>query len=98
MDRIILHIDVNNAFLSWTAVYMIKKGYKYDIRNRYAIIAGDESQRRGIVLAKSNPCKKKGVVTAEAIYSARRKCPYLEIYKPNYNNQSYILYHLYDSR
>ena len=56
MDRIILHIDVNNAFLSWTAVYMLKKGYKYDIRNRYAIIAGDESQRRGIVLAKSNPC------------------------------------------
>ena len=34
MDRIILHIDVNNAFLSWTAVYMLKKGYKYDIRNR----------------------------------------------------------------
>ena len=31
MDRIILHIDVNNAFLSWTAVYMLKKGYKYDI-------------------------------------------------------------------
>lgn len=84
MNRVILHIDVNNAFLSWTATYMIKKGYKYDIRNRYAIIAGDESQRRGIVLAKSNLCKKCGVVTAEAIYSARRKCPYLEIYKPNY--------------
>ena len=84
MDRIILHIDVNNAFLSWTAVYMLKKGYKYDIRNRYAIIAGDESQRRGIVLAKSNPCKKKGVVTAEAIYSARRKCPYLDVYKGDF--------------
>ena len=84
MNRVILHIDVNNAFLSWTATYMLKKGYKYDIRNRYAIIAGDESQRRGIVLAKSNLCKKCGVVTAEAIYSARRKCPYLEIYKPNY--------------
>ena len=84
MDRIILHIDVNNAFLSWTAVYMLKKGYKYDIRNRYAIIAGDESQRKGIVLAKSNLCKRCGVVTAEAIYSARRKCPYLDIYKPNF--------------
>lgn len=47
MDRIILHIDVNNAFLSWTAVDMLRNGYKYDIRNRYAIIGGDESQRRG---------------------------------------------------
>ena len=83
-ERIILHIDVNNAFLSWTAVDMLKKGYKTDIRNRYAIIGGDESQRRGIVLAKSNLCKQKGVTTAETIYNARRKCPYLEIYPPNY--------------
>lgn len=84
MNRVILHIDVNNAFLSWTAIYMLKTGYKYDIRNRYAIIGGDESQRRGIVLAKSNLCKKRGVVTAETIYSARKKCPYLEVYKPNF--------------
>lgn len=83
-ERIILHIDVNNAFLSWTAIDMIKNGYKYDIRNRYAIIGGDESQRRGIVLAKSNLCKQKGVVTAETIYNARKKCPYLEIYPPNH--------------
>lgn len=84
MERIILHVDVNNAFLSWTAVYLLKSGYKKDIREGYAIIAGDESKRRGIVLAKSNPCKRKGVVTAEPIYSARRKCPYLEIYPPNF--------------
>lgn len=96
MTRIILHIDVNNAFLSWTATYMLKKGYKYDIRNRYAIIAGDESQRRGIVLAKSNLCKKCGVVTAEAIYSARRKCPYLEIYKPNYELYKYFSDKMYN--
>ena len=83
-ERIILHIDVNNAFLSWTAVDMLKKGQKIDIRNRYAIIGGDESQRRGIVLAKSNLCKQKGVTTAETIYNARKKCPYLEIYPPNY--------------
>ena len=83
-ERIILHIDVNNAFLSWTAIDMLKKGHKDDIRNKYAIIGGDESQRRGIVLAKSNPCKQKGVITAETIYNARRKCPYLEIYPPNH--------------
>lgn len=96
MDRIILHIDVNNAFLSWTAVYMLKNGYKYDIRDRYAIIAGDETERKGIVLAKSNPCKKKGVITAEPIYSARRKCPYLEIYKPNFNVYKYFSDKMYE--
>lgn len=96
MNRVILHVDVNNAFLSWTATYMLKNGYKYDIRNRYAIIAGDESKRRGIVLAKSNLCKKCGVVTAEAIYSARRKCPYLEIYKPNYELYKYFSDKMYN--
>lgn len=85
MEKIILHIDVNNAFLSWSAVWMLKNSYGKDIRNRYAIIAGDESQRRGIVLAKSNLCKKKGVKTAETIYSARRKCPYLEVYPPRFD-------------
>lgn len=84
MERIILHIDVNNAFLSWSAVWLLKNGYDKDIRNRYAVIAGDESQRRGIVLAKSNLCKKKGVKTADAIYLARRKCPYLEVYPPRF--------------
>ena len=84
MDRIILHIDVNNAFLSWSAVWMLKNGYNKDIRNRYAVIAGDESQRRGIVLAKSGLCKKRGVKTADPIYLARRRCPYLEVYPPKF--------------
>ena len=96
MDRIILHIDVNNAYLSWTALDLLKNGHKTDIRERYAIIAGDESQRRGIVLAKSNPCKKKGVVTAETIGSARRKCPYLEVYAPNFRVYKYYSDKMYE--
>lgn len=84
MDRIVIHVDVNNAFLSWTAVNMLKNGSKIDIRKRYAVIGGDESQRRGIVLAKSIPCKKKGVTTGETLYSARRKCPYLDCYPPEF--------------
>lgn len=84
-ERIILHIDTNNAFLSWTATEMLKNGSKVDIRTKYAIIGGNEKERRGIVLAKSNLCKQKGVVTAETIYNARKKCPYLEVYPPNYN-------------
>lgn len=83
--RVIIHVDVNNAFLSWTAVEMLKNGSKIDIRNRYAVIGGDIESRRGIVLAKSNPCKRRGVVTAETLYQARRKCPYLEVYKGNFN-------------
>ena len=84
MERIIMHIDVNNAFLSWTAVELLEKGYPIDIREIEAIIGGDESRRAGIVLAKSPPAKKKGVVTAETIYSAKRKCPNLKMFPPNY--------------
>lgn len=84
MERIILHVDVNNAFLSWTAVDMLHNGSKVDIRNRYAVIGGDEATRHGIVLAKSMPAKKCGVVTAETIYSARKKCPYLDVYPPQF--------------
>ena len=81
MKKIILHIDVNNAFLSWLAVEMLKNGNKIDIRNRYAVIGGDEDSRRGVVLAKSNFSKAKGVITGESLYMARRKCPYLDVYK-----------------
>ena len=84
MDRIVFHIDVNNAFLSWTAVDLLNKGYKYDIRNSYAVVGGDETKRRGVVLAKSTPAKKLGVVTGETLYSARKKCPVLKSYPGNY--------------
>lgn len=79
-----MHIDVNNAFLSWTAVKMLKEGNSVDIRNTYAVIGGDEASRRGIVLAKSMPAKKKGVVTGETLYMARKKCPKLKTYPPDY--------------
>lgn len=95
-ERIILHIDANNAFLSWTAVNMLNKGSKIDIRNRYAIIGGSEKERKGIVLAKSNLCKKKGVVTAEPIFQARKKCPYLEVYPPNYEVYKYYSNKMYN--
>ncbi|MCI8310576.1 MAG: DNA polymerase IV [Clostridia bacterium] len=80
MERQILHIDVNNAFLSWTAVEMLKNGEKIDIRTIPAIIGGDETRRAGIVLAKSMLAKRAGVSTGETIYSAKRKCPNLKVY------------------
>ena len=47
MEKQILHVDVNNAFLSWTAVEMLKQGSNVDIRQIPAIIGGDESKRSG---------------------------------------------------
>lgn len=84
MEKIIFHIDVNNAFLSWTAIDLLNKGYKYDIRDSYAVIGGDETKRRGIVLAKSNAAKKMKIVTGEPLASARKKCKILKVYEPNY--------------
>ncbi len=83
-ERLIFHIDVNNAFLSWTAVDLLKKGYPIDIRTIPSVIGGDEEKRRGIVTAKSPVAKKMGVVTAEPLFMARRKCPNLKIFKGDY--------------
>ena len=58
MERQILHIDVNNAYLSWTALERLKNGETLDIRTIPAIIGGDETKRSGIVLAKSMKAKK----------------------------------------
>lgn len=80
MEREILHVDVNNAFLSWTAVDMLKRGYPIDIRTIPSIIGGDEERRSGIVLAKSPIAKKFGIITGEPIYFARKKCNKLEVF------------------
>lgn len=84
MERQILHVDVNNAFLSWTAVEMLKQGSKIDIREIPAIIGGDESKRSGIVLAKSMKAKECGIRTAETIYQAKIKCPGVKIFPSHY--------------
>ena len=97
MEKQILHIDVNNAFLSWTAVDMLKNGSKIDIREIPAIIGGDETRRAGIVLAKSQKAKEFGIQTAQTIYMAKAKCPSLKIYPSDYKiykNYSDKLYNL----
>ena len=86
IERQILHIDVNNAFLSWTAIDMLAQGEKLDIREIEAVIGGDETKRSGIVLAKSMKAKKRGVCTGETLYQARIKCPNLQVFKGNYKS------------
>ena len=84
MSKIILHIDVNSAFLSWSAVEKLKNGSDVDIREIPSIIGGDEASRHGIVLAKSVSAKKYGVTTGEPVAAALRKCANLVMEPPNH--------------
>lgn len=84
MEQIIFHIDVNSAYLSWTAVEQLKNGAEFDIREIPAIIGGDQQSRHGIVLAKSVPAKKYGIVTGEPVAHALQKCPGVRMFPPNH--------------
>lgn len=83
--RVIMHIDVNSAFLSWQAVYNIQSGEKIDLREIPSAVGGNQADRHGIILAKSIPAKKYGVQTGEVIWQAKQKCPGLVIVPPNYH-------------
>ncbi|MBQ8416254.1 MAG: DNA polymerase IV [Clostridia bacterium] len=78
-SRLIFHIDVNSAFLSWEAAKRLQNGETTDLRLVPSAIGGDRESRRGIILAKSIPAKKYGIQTGEPIASALRKCPDLYI-------------------
>lgn len=83
MKRIIFHIDVNSAFLSWEAAKRVKNG-ESDIREIASCIGGDPTTRKGVVLAKSNKAKEMGVKTGEPLSFSLRKCPDLQIFKPDF--------------
>lgn len=84
MTPIIFHIDVNSAYLSWTAVEKLKNSAKVDLREIPSIIGGDQKSRRGVVLAKSSPAKKYGIRTGEPVANAFRKCPNLVMEPPDH--------------
>lgn len=85
-DKIIFHVDVNSAYLAWEAWYRIHILHETeDIRDIPSAIGGDESMRHGVVLAKSIPAKKFGVQTGEPLAAARRKCPNLVTFRPNFS-------------
>ena len=83
MSRLIFHIDVNSAFLSWEAMRRVKNG-EADLRLIPSAIGGDQESRRGVILAKSIPAKKFGVQTGEPVAMALRKCPSLYLAKPDF--------------
>ncbi len=84
-ERIFFHIDVNSAFLSWTALSMLQEGAKTDLRQIPSIVGGDMAKRHGVVLAKSLPAKAYGIVTGEPVVNALRKCPNLTMVSPDHD-------------
>lgn len=84
-ESIIFHVDVNSAFLSWTAADLLwRRELDYDLRTVPSIIGGNQATRHGIVLAKSIPSKRFGIITGEPVIDAKRKCPGLIVYPPDY--------------
>lgn len=88
--HIIFHIDVNSAFLSWTALDRLRNGDTQDIRLIPSIIGGDMAKRHGVVLAKSIPAKAYGITTGEPVVNALRKCPSLVNAAPNHGLYSHM--------
>jgi len=85
MKTVIFHVDVNSAFLSWSAVYRLRVlGEKQDLREIPAVVGGQKESRHGIVLARSQPAKKLGIKTGEPVFMALQKFPDLVIEPPNY--------------
>ena len=86
MHKIIFHIDVNSAFLSWEAVYRKKLlNEDFDLREIPSAVGGDEKKRHGIILAKRIPAKKYHIQTGESIRDALKKCPNLFLVSPHYD-------------
>ena len=83
MARLVFHVDVNSAYLSWEAARRVANG-ESDLRLIPAVIGGDREKRTGVVLAKSIPAKKLGIKTGEPIGMALRKCPDLIMAKPDF--------------
>ena len=83
MERLIFHIDVNSAYLSWEAARRVANGGE-DLRLIPAAIGGDPERRTGVILAKSIPAKKYGVRTGEPVAMALRKCPDLILARPDF--------------
>ena len=83
MDRLVFHVDVNSAFLSWEATRRVAEGGE-DLRLIPSCIGGNPESRRSVVLAKSIPAKAFGIKTGEPISMALRKCPHLVIARSDF--------------
>lgn len=83
MERLIFHIDVNSAFLSWEAARRVRMG-EPDLRLIPSCVGGSPDKRTSIVTAKSIPAKAYGINTGEPISMALRKCPDLVVVQSDF--------------
>jgi DNA polymerase-4 len=94
-ERTIFHVDVNSAFLSWSALKKLREEPgSVDLRTIPSAVGGDVKTRHGIITAKSIPAKKYGVQTGEPVVKALQKCPQLVTVPPDfptYNEYSQAL-------
>lgn len=78
MDRVIFHCDLN-------AFYASVELLQYpQFRTAPVAVCGDPSARHGIILAKNEPAKRRGVQTAETVWQAKQKCPNLILLPPHH--------------
>lgn len=82
---VFFHVDVNSAYLSWSALKELQNGSKRDLRTIAAAVGGDEASRHGVILAKSMQAKQFGIRTGESIFAARKKCPELVLVRPDFD-------------
>ena len=81
----IFHVDVNSAFLSWSALKKLQEDPgSVDLRTVPSAVGGDVHTRHGIITAKSIPAKKYGVQTGEPVVKALAKCPDLILVKSDF--------------
>ena len=79
MDRVILHCDMNGFFASVELL-----DYPH-LKDKPMAVCGNPENRHGIILAKNEIAKGYGVVTAETLWQARKKCPDLQVVPPHHN-------------
>ena len=77
-DRTVLHVDCNSFFASVETVF------RPELAHVPMAVAGDADARHGIILAKNELAKAKGIVTAETVWSAKKKCPELVLVPPRH--------------
>ena len=95
MDRVILHCDMNGFYAS------VELLGRPDLINKPMAVCGNPESRHGIILAKNEIAKGFGIVTAETIWQAKKKCPDLQLVQPHHEkykmyskkiNQIYLQY------
>lgn len=78
-EKIILHCDCDGFFAS------VEQAENPELKKGPMAVAGNPENRTGIILAKNQQAKEKGVKTAEAIWQAKRKCPELICVPPHHD-------------